>query len=207
MAVVTHRWSLLTVLFGLAAYFSFAADVAKGQAVNSVSDQTEQCIRNIKQAVQAPLSDPPEFASIGDLTKWLDKRLPEQIRARFVVAGRNVSRSLKDWEQHNMIHGAFWNLQALKEILIAQAPAFRGIADCKMEDELGAGYEILQDQIFIALDLGNKPIAAMKQLGVSDPYYAKMAIMYGVILDFAKVAWKDEQIAQVAKFRLEPPES
>jgi hypothetical protein len=45
----------------------------------------------------------------------------------------------------------------------------------------------------------------MTRLGVSDPHYVKIAIMYGLILDFGNAAWTDEQIIQVAKFQLEPP--
>ena len=105
-----------------------------------------------------------------------------------------------------MIHGPFWNIQALKELLNAQAPRFHDIGDCKIEDDLGVAYEVLQDQIFIALDLKNKPVEkVLDQLGVSDPYYVKMSFMYGVILDFANISWSDEKIAQVAKFRIAQP--
>lgn len=205
MAAGTNAMKFFLLLFlVLAAHPSEAASQLPGK---EYSDQANDCAQKVQQLLRDPLSNAPDFATIHDATKWLEEHLPAEVRAHFVEAGRGVSKSLADWEQHGIIHGPFWNVQALSELLLAQSSHFDGAAACALRDDLGVTREILQDQIFIAMDLRNKPVGSMKQLGVSDPHYAKMAIMYGAILDFAKVAWKDEQIAQVAKFRLEPPES
>ena len=172
----------------------------------SFSDQAGECSQTIRLLLRDPLSNSPDFVTIHEATKWLEEHLPAEFKTRFIEAGRTVSRSLTEWEQRGMIHGPFWNLRALSELLLAQSIRFSGIAGCSIKDDLGVAREILQDQIFIALDLKNKSVEKpMAQLGVSDPHYAKMVLLYGVILDFAKVAWKDEEIAQIAKFRLEPP--
>lgn len=203
MAAGTNAMKFFLMLFlVLAACPSGAANQLPSK---DYSDQANDCAQKIQQLLRDPLSKAPNFATIHETAEWLQGHLPAEVRARFIEAGREVSRSLADWEQHGMIHGPFWNIQALSELLIAQSGHFNGIAACGLRDELGVTREILQDQIFIAMDLRNKPVGSMTQLGVSDPYYAKMAIMYGVTLSFAKIAWKDEQIAQVAKFRLEPP--
>src|SRR5947209_8832931 len=145
MAAVTSWLRFVVPLLGLAAQVSVAAS-PQSPAANTFSDQVEECVRGIKQILQGPLSNPPDFVAIHDVTKWLGEHLPKEVSARFSDAGQNVSQSLRAWEQHHMIHAPFWNIQALKELLNAQAPRFRGIAGCKVDDDLGVGYEIVQDQ-------------------------------------------------------------
>jgi hypothetical protein len=192
----------LALLLGLTVQCVAADPVPKEK---DYSDQAYACSQKVGLLLRDRLSNAPRFTTLRDATKWTEERLPTEVKTRFVEAGRSVSRSLADWEQHGMIHGPFWNLQALSELLIAQSNRFNGIAACELRDDLGVMREIVQDQMFIALDLKSNPIVSMTQLGVSDPHYTKLALMYGVILDFAKVPWQDGQIAQVAKFRLEQP--
>lgn len=191
----------LALLLVLGLCFCSAASHAK-----DYSDQANECSHKIRQLLRGPLSSAPDFATIHDATKWLGEHLPEELKGRFIEAGLMMSRSLRDWEQHGMIHGPFWNIQALRELLAAQSNHFDGVAGCSLHDDLGVTREIVQDQLYIAMDLKEKSVQkSLAQLGVSDPYYAKLVLLYGVMLDFAKVTWKDNEIAQVAKFRLEPP--
>ena len=139
------------------------------------------------------------------MTTWLAVHLPF-VSARFVAAGHAVSHSLAEQERIGVIHGAFWNMQALSELMVAQSTQFNGVTGCRLNDDLGVTREVLQDQIFIALDLKNMPVErSMAALEVSDPYDEKAIIMDGIILDAAGVLWRDDQIAQLVKFRLEPP--
>ncbi len=204
MAAVTNAMKpSFVLLFGLIVQCVAASSVTKEK---DYSDQAYACSQKVGLLLRDRLSNAPRFTTLHDATKWTRERLPAEFTARFVEAGRSVSRALSDWEKQGFIHGAFWNLQALSELLIAQSSRFDGIAACELRDDLGVTGEVLRDQMFAVLDLKSKPIESMARLDVSDPYYTKLALMYGVILDFAKVPWQDEQIAQVAKFRLEPPD-
>ncbi|GEM_PF-5525050 len=167
-------------------------------------DEPYVCSQNIRQALRQPLAAAPDFTTIHEVTRWLAGRLPASIQSHFVEAGRAVYKSLNDWERHRIINGPFWNLQALGELIRAQDSHFVGIFGCSIRDESGVTFQVLQDQIYIVLDLKGKSVdRALTRLGISDPHYAKMAIMYGVILDYAKISWRDDQLARLVKFHLE----
>lgn len=110
MAAVTKAMKLPLVLLMLAVQCEAASTTSKER---DYSDQAFSCSQKIAAVLRDPLSNAPNFETIHEATKWLGEHLPAEVRARFVDAGRAVSQSLADWEQHGMIHGPFWNLQAL----------------------------------------------------------------------------------------------
>jgi len=157
MAVYTSAMRFIFLLLSLfVAHFCDAA--SHTDSVAKDIDEPYECSQKIRQLLRDPLSNSPDFKTIHEMTKWVEQRIPSQLSARFIEAGRTVSRTLEDWERHGMIHGPFWNTQALSELLIAQSDHFVGLAGCSKQDEFGVTFQVLKDQLYIPLNVESKPV-------------------------------------------------